>query len=105
MQHISFADIEMLDRETEIEDKLKGNQVMTQNEIPNGNTMENEARLYRKLKALTPRAYRRLCESWLINETKTFDELLTAFDATVDDETIDDGMAWGEPLAEDARQF
>jgi hypothetical protein len=78
---------------------------MTPEEIPNGNTMENEARLYRKLKALSPRAYRRLCESWLISETQTFDELLTAFDATVDDETIDDGMAWGEPLVEDARQF
>ena len=78
---------------------------MTQNEIPNGNTMENEARLYRKLKALTPRAYRKLYESWLISETKTFDELLTAFDATVADETIDDGMVWGEPLVEDLDTF
>jgi hypothetical protein len=83
---------------------------MTQNEIPNGNTMENEARLYRKLKALTPRAFRRLYESWiyaswLTSETKTFDELLTAFDATVADETIDDGMAWGEPLVEDLDTF
>jgi len=78
---------------------------MTQNEIPNGNTMENDARLYRKLKALSPKSYNRLYESWLISETKTFDELLDTFDAIVDDETIDDGMAWGEPLVEDLDTF
>ena len=78
---------------------------MTPEETPNDNTIENESRLYRKLKVLSPRSYNRLYESWLISETKTFDELLTAFDATIANETIDDGMAWWEPLAEDLDTF